>query len=208
MKFKYLFLLVVFVVLGCETKEAKYPKELQKIFNAHGGLDAWNNVKTVSFKIQDESFTIDMETGRKVINAPNYSLGFDGKNYWLSQKDSSFVRTPDNYINSITKTFMMPFSLASEVIYDEKIQDSKISYRNREISFDQNNNITKELIKGNLVIEFDEWQEVTGFKLPKKVKRGLIKSNKVDRLFTKELEFSDVELSQMVLADSFYQNPN
>lgn len=208
MKKNYLFLFILFVMLSCKSKTKQYPQELQQIFEAHGGLQPWGNVKTVSFSVNNEDFTVDLISGKKVVNAPNYSLGFDGKNYWISQKDSVFLRTPKSYLNAVSSMFLMPFSLASEKIFNEKIENSKIFYRNRELSFNSNNNITQEIIKGNSVIEFEEWQEISGFKLPKKVKKGLVKSNKTDKLFIKEIEFTNVAISQATFDDKFYQKPN
>lgn len=187
---------ILLLLASCGTKN-NYPKEIRNIFKAHGGLKAWKNVKTVSFSVGEEVFTLDITSGKKVITAPTYSLGFDGVNYWLLQKEEFFDKNPKEYLQTITNTFLVPFLL--ETIENPMIDKEKsiITFEERDkIHFDKKKyHIQSFLLKDEFRI-YKEWQDVVGFRLPKIVRIG-----------NKELQFSSVLLSQATFADGFYEKP-
>ncbi|MBL4604913.1 MAG: hypothetical protein JKY02_04415 [Flavobacteriaceae bacterium] len=122
-------LLVVLLSISCKTeskkemkKEEKFPSELAKVFEKHGGIDQWRKMKTLSFNRGEEAHTTDLWSRKGVVNAPNYSLGYDGDEVWLSQKDSTaFKSNPSFYYNLYFYFYTMPFVLADDGILYEKI---------------------------------------------------------------------------------------
>ena len=98
-----------------------YPEVFSKIFNKHGGIDKWNELNQLSFVKGKETHTIDLRTRKSLIESENYSLGFDGKNVWLTAKDSlSFKGNKDFYYNLYFYFYAMPFVLADDGIIYEK----------------------------------------------------------------------------------------
>tara|TARA_R110002073_G_scaffold46960_3_gene127769 strand:- start:77 stop:820 length:744 start_codon:yes stop_codon:yes gene_type:complete len=125
-----------------ETKKEKFPNELAKVFEKHGGIDAWRNAKTLSFNKGEEVHTTDLQSRKIVVTAPNYSLGFDGKEVWLSQKNSTaFKGNKDFYYNLYFYFYAMPFVLADDGIIYEKTTDlvfDGVSYPGFKISYKAN----------------------------------------------------------------------
>ncbi|WKD86329.1 hypothetical protein KCTC32516_01699 [Polaribacter huanghezhanensis] len=125
-----------------ETKKENFPNELAKVFEKHGGIEAWKKAKTLSFNKGDEVYTTDLQSRKIVVKAPNYSLGFDGKEVWLSQKDSTAFKGNKNfYYNLYFYFYAMPFVLADDGIMYEKTTDlvfDGVSYPGFKISYKAN----------------------------------------------------------------------
>ncbi|MFY0629513.1 MAG: hypothetical protein JXR05_03970 [Flavobacteriaceae bacterium] len=129
-------LLVAIISVSCKTESKKdastssankkkenFPSELAKVFEKHGGIDEWRKMRTLSFNRGDEAHTTDLWSRKTVVNEPNYSLGYDGSEVWLSQKDStSFKSNPTFYYNLYFYFYTMPFVLADDGITYEKIE--------------------------------------------------------------------------------------
>ena len=128
-KLTLLFILSLMIV-SCKTetkkeiKKENYPTELAKIFQKHGGIDLWRKQKTLSFNKGEEVHSVDLHSRKTVINSPNYSLGFDGKEIWLHEtKEKSFKSRKDFYYNLYFYFYAMPFVLADDGIIYEKTDD-------------------------------------------------------------------------------------
>lgn len=123
-------LLAAIITVSCNTeskkelkKEEKFPKELAKVFDKHGGIDKWRTMRTLSFNRGTEAHTTDLWSRKIVVNEPNYSLGFDGNEVWINQKDStSFKSKPSFYYNLYFYFYTMPFVLADDGITYEKVE--------------------------------------------------------------------------------------
>jgi hypothetical protein len=132
---KIAFLLVLSVVIiSCkketkkeETKEIikeNFPKELGKVFEKHGGIKAWRKAQILSFNKGVEAHTSDLHSRKIVINSPNYSLGFDGKEVWLDEKTKGdYQGNKDFYYNLYFYFYAMPFVLADDGITYNKVED-------------------------------------------------------------------------------------
>ena len=102
-----------------------YPKAIAKIFKAHGGLDQWNTMQTLSFTMEnpegDEVTTTALKSRKSLITMPKHHLGFDGKEVWLLKKDTTTYKgNPKFYYNLMFYFHAMPFVLADNgIIYTE-----------------------------------------------------------------------------------------
>ena len=129
MKNSIVFLFLTLLIVSCKTtttKEEKYiyPEELTKVFEKHGGLENWKKAKTLSFNIGEEVHTSDLQSRKIVINSPAYSLGFNGKETWLTLEDGiEFKKNPDFYYNLYFYFYAMPFVLADDGITYQKVDD-------------------------------------------------------------------------------------
>lgn len=87
-----------------EVKKEFFPAELGKVFEKHGGIDAWRKAQILSFNKGKEIHTADLHSRKIVINSPKYSLGFDGKEVWLDQESSTAFKGNKDFI--ITSIFI------------------------------------------------------------------------------------------------------
>ncbi len=120
-----------------------YPENLNKVFDAHGGLDAWNEMQNLVFTMLkpngDEVTTTHLKNRKSHIEMPKHTIGYNGKEVWLKHKDTTAYKgKPRFYYNLMFYFYAMPFVLADEgivykdvdpLVYDgKKYPGIKISY--------------------------------------------------------------------------------
>ena len=141
MKIKALVLTVFIVAFSCKNKTTPavdyseerldvttsiYPVNITKVFDAHGGLDSWNTMKSLEFTMKksdgDEITTTDLKNRRTFIEMPNHMIGFDGEMVWLKNKDTlQYKGNPKFYYNLMFYFYAMPFILADDGINYEDV---------------------------------------------------------------------------------------
>ncbi|MUU78163.1 DUF6503 family protein [Winogradskyella endarachnes] len=104
-----------------------YPESITKVFNAHGTIEAWNKMKTLSFSIDKptgkEVFTENLKTRAEQIDTPNYTQGFDGATLWISEKDGKeYKGKPKFYKGLMFYFYAMPFVLGDDGIQYKDIE--------------------------------------------------------------------------------------
>lgn len=103
-----------------------YPKYIQKVIDAHGGLEVWKQQRTLSFVLpkpdNPETHTTDLWSRNEKIITPNYMLGFDGKP-WVVDINKNYKGNPEFYHNLMFYFYAMPFVLADEGINYSKAED-------------------------------------------------------------------------------------
>jgi hypothetical protein len=105
-----------------EIKKENFPEELGKVFEKHGGINAWRKAQILSFNKGKEVHTTDLHSRKAVVNHPDYSLGFNGKEVWLSEeKKGTYKGNPTFYYNLYFYFYAMPFVLADDGIIYEKV---------------------------------------------------------------------------------------
>lgn len=123
-------------------KKESFPEKLGKVFEKHGGIKAWRKAQILSFNIGEEVHTVDLHSRKTVVNHPNYSLGFDGKDVWLDEeKLGNYKRNPTFYYNLYFYFYAMPFVLADDGIIYEEVKDlafEGINYPGYKISYKAN----------------------------------------------------------------------
>jgi hypothetical protein len=102
-----------------------YPDNLTKVFDAHGGLDTWNEMATLEFSVEKpggyEITTTDLKDRYALIEMPKHTIGFDGEVLWMKNRDkSTYDGNPKFYYNLMFYFYAMPFVLADDgVMYAE-----------------------------------------------------------------------------------------
>ncbi|MEC3908403.1 DUF6503 family protein [Tamlana sp. 2201CG12-4] len=102
-----------------------YPENISKVFEAHGGVENWNKMQSLTFTIPNpnggEVTTTDLKYRKSLIDMPNHILGFNGKDIWLKDKDTTqYKGNPKFYYNLMFYFYAMPFVLADDgIIYEE-----------------------------------------------------------------------------------------
>ncbi len=122
------------IIIGCQSPDKKvaetvvkqtieYPEVMKKVFDAHGGLTQWNKMNAMSYDIVkeggNEKQLIDLKSRNERIEAANFTMGYDGKDFWL-EADSTYKGNPVFYKNLMFYFYAMPFVLADEgIIFSE-----------------------------------------------------------------------------------------
>ncbi|NER15993.1 DUF6503 family protein [Spongiivirga citrea] len=102
-----------------------YPADVAAIFNAHGGLETWKKMNSMSFEIVkedgNEKQTIDLKSRNDLIETPSHTIGFDGTKSWLLEKEAgTYKGNARFYHNLMFYFYAMPFVLADDGINFEK----------------------------------------------------------------------------------------
>ncbi len=97
-------------------KPKEYPKELQAVFTAHGGLNHWRQMNNLCFEMKgkngNETHTISLPDRKTKIESKDWSIGYDGKGVWLLKHDLGYEGNPVFYHNLMFYFYAMPFVLA------------------------------------------------------------------------------------------------
>ncbi|GAL66723.1 hypothetical protein JCM19301_3201 [Jejuia pallidilutea] len=102
-----------------------YPESITKVFDAHGGVDTWNAMQSLVFTMKkpngDEVTTTDLKNRTSIIEMPKHTIGFNGKDVWLTSKDTTAYKgNPKFYYNLMFYFYAMPFVLADDgIMYEE-----------------------------------------------------------------------------------------
>jgi hypothetical protein len=104
-----------------EVAKPKYPESLSRIFDAHGGLDNWKEMRTLEFNMPkpggNEITTTDLKERYSLVEMPKHTIGFDGENVWMkSSGKEKYDGNPKFYYNLMFYFYAMPFILADDGI--------------------------------------------------------------------------------------------
>ena len=121
-----------------------YPESLTKVFDAHGGLDTWRGIRTLSYEMPKtsgaETHTIDLWSRKDRVDTDQYSMGFDGTDVWLLDANDTYTGDAAFYHNLMFYFYAMPFVLADGgIIYSETdpLTFDGVSYPGIRISYEK-----------------------------------------------------------------------
>lgn len=103
----------------------KYPQGLQDVFTAHGGLQQWSDMQTMTYNMPkesgDETHTIDLKSRDVLIETANYRIGSAAGKVWIAQDTVAFpVERARFYHNLMFYFYAMPFILADDgIVYSD-----------------------------------------------------------------------------------------
>lgn len=116
------------------TQKNNLPKSLEKVLEAHGGLERYKTQNTLSFTLpkpdNPELHIIDLKHRKDRIETPKYDLGFDGEKVWTLAKEEAFSGNPEFYHNLMFYFFNMPFVLADKGIIYSHTNDLIVNEKN------------------------------------------------------------------------------
>jgi hypothetical protein len=102
-----------------------YPESITKVFDAHGGIDNWNKMQTLSFTMEKpigkEVTTTNLKTRAELVDTPTYSMGYDGSHLWVNEKEGNEYKGNAKFYKGLMMYFYaMPFIVGDEgIIYEE-----------------------------------------------------------------------------------------
>ncbi len=145
MKVKVLLFFIAFGFFSCAEKksnelpesapetvnESEYPENLQKIFDAHGGLSLWESFGSLGFTIQKNeqtsSFKTNFEKSKFRVESINFKLGFDGRGSWSQDETTSFNESLYAEYSRILYGAAMPFMIVQDGAFYTQRLDQTIS---------------------------------------------------------------------------------
>ena len=128
------------VMLSCKNNKSKnqtyqeevldvttsiYPENITKVFNAHGSIDTWNEMKSLVFTMEKpngaEVTTTNLKNRKSLIEMPKHAIGFNGEEVWLHSKDTvTYKGNPRFYYNLMFYFYAMPFIVGDDgIIYED-----------------------------------------------------------------------------------------
>jgi len=121
-----------------------HPEELQKVFEAHGGWDTWTKQESLQFSMEGrggvETHTISLKDRSSLIKTDTWSIGYDGKDVWLQQQDSTAYKGSARFYHNLMFYFyVMPFVLGDDGIQYEILPETELmgeKYGAIKISYD------------------------------------------------------------------------
>lgn len=140
MKIKFLSTFLLLALISCKNEKRETtnyskenldvttsicPESISKVFNAHGGLNTWNSMKSLEFTMQKpngpEVTTTHLKNRKSHIEMPDHSIGYNGETLWLHSKDTTeYKGNPRFYYNLMFYFYAMPFILADDgIIYED-----------------------------------------------------------------------------------------
>lgn len=118
-------ILIIGLLSSCQMQQpsvdaAEYPDALQKVFEKHGGIATWNEMRALQYrKNETEQQFIDLKNRRDKVVGEDYEYGFDGTNIWL-KADTSFKGDPAFMHNLYFYFYAMPFVLGDDgIVYKD-----------------------------------------------------------------------------------------
>ena len=214
----------------------EYPVPLIKVFDKHGGLDQWHDMRAMNFEIVKEEGKeityVDLKNRREMIEANNFTMGYDGTQHW-ADTDTSYKGNPVFYKNLMFYFFAMPFVLADEGITYTKVDDlvfEGINYPGYKISYgagigespedeyfmhyDEQNQMawlgytvtyfSKEKAAKISWIRYDDWAIINGLVLPKTLSWYQVENNQPTELRNKR-EFVNVMVTEKPFDDQKFE---
>ncbi|MDC8003464.1 DUF6503 family protein [Aureisphaera galaxeae] len=121
-----------------------YPDKVSQVFEAHGGMEQWNQMNTLSYEVMKgetpELHTVSLKDRRVRINQPDWSIGYDGTQVWLLQNmEDAYEGNARFYHNLYFYFYAMPFVLGDDGIQYELIPNTKLlgkEYEGIKVSYD------------------------------------------------------------------------
>jgi hypothetical protein len=210
-------------------------ESIEKVFDAHGGYNTWAEMQGLEFTLANgERHQIELKSRKVLVEGEKRTIGFDGTDVWVVP--DSLTNGARFYHNLYFYFYAMPFVLGDPgIIYEDidsrelfgmNLRGIKVSYGdgvgdspkdNYILYYDDASKQMQALMytvtfrsqeaseKFNL-IKYDEWQDVAGILMPKKLQWYTYKNDSVGEM-RNEVLFSEVTLSKTKPDDKIFLKP-
>ncbi|PPK96832.1 hypothetical protein LY01_00657 [Nonlabens xylanidelens] len=159
MKKIILALFVATLMVSCKTEEKKevsveketvvektmvdlsrYPQGLKDVLAAHGGLQKWSEMRSLTYSLDETETIADVQTRDIVVKSPTHTIGsLDGK-VWIAQDSAYFPEARAKFYHNLMFYFYsMPFLLAdSGIVYEdvEPLEFDGVTYPGIKVGFE------------------------------------------------------------------------
>jgi hypothetical protein len=212
-----------------------HSETISKVFNAHGGFDNWAEMKQLSYSKGGERTVTNLQNRKIRLDSENQTIGFDGTQVWIAPDTLDASRTRF-YHNLYFYFYAMPFVLGDPNTFFEDVPEREIAgkaVKGVKVSFGENvgdspkdyyivwydpstfkmewlmYTVTFKSGEANenySLIKYDQWENVNGVLLPKKLQWYKWEDNLVGEMRNEAL-FEDIILSKEAPADSLFVMP-
>jgi hypothetical protein len=125
---------------------AGIPENVQKVLEAHGGLEKWDKMNFLTYRLKrgdkNELHQIDLKSRKVRLEGGEWVIGFDGEEVWVSPDKASYGGSSARfYHNLIFYFYAMPFVLGDPGINYETLNPAEIKgkrYNKVRITFGEN----------------------------------------------------------------------
>jgi hypothetical protein len=215
--------------------QTQHSESIEKVFDAHGGYNTWAEMQGLEFTLANgERHQIELKSRKVLVEGEKRTIGFDGTDVWVVP--DSLTNGARFYHNLYFYFYAMPFVLGdpgityedvdSRELFGMNLRGIKVSYGdgvgdspkdNYILYYDNESKQMRALMytvtfrsqeaseKFNL-IKYDEWQEVEGILLPKKLQWYNYKNDSVGEM-RNEVLFSEVMLSKTKPDEKIFLKP-
>lgn len=122
-----------------------YPKYFMEVLQAHGGLEKWQEMGTLQYRLRKDDHTethvIDLNNRKDLVKASNYALGYNGAQVWVSPNKAAFPgKSPIFYHNLYFYFLSIPFVLADPGVVYQQLENMELQgqpYRVIEVRFEE-----------------------------------------------------------------------
>jgi len=113
--------------------ESPFPEILQKVWEAHGGLQKWRQMNTLAFTLHQASLPVnqqlvDLNSGKVLIRNGEVRVGYDGNEVWHIDNPSSHLLLENHQAFHYGHYFFvtMPFLLSDDDVGQQLIGQQRI----------------------------------------------------------------------------------
>jgi len=113
------------------TMATNYPETMTAIFEAHGGMERWNEMNNLCFEMDGrggvETHTTSLKDRKAKIETKDWTIGYDGADVWLLQhKEDAYKGNARFYHNLMFYFYAMPFIVGDNGIQYEKLPATEL----------------------------------------------------------------------------------
>ncbi|WP_124978985.1 DUF6503 family protein [Nonlabens xiamenensis] len=120
----------------------RYPEAIQEVFKAHGGLQRWDDMKSLTYTMGDQVTITDVDSRDIQIETPTHSIGSRDGSVWIAQDSTYFPKEQARFYHNLMFYFYaMPFLLADDgIVYSEAspLDKDGIQYPGIKIAYEDN----------------------------------------------------------------------
>ncbi len=118
---------------------AHHTETISKILAAHGGIENWHKMNSMSFDMANgEQHTINLKSRKVRIDAEKHAIGYNGEDVWISPAENEYRGNARFYHNLYFYFHAMPFVLGDPGIRYEDLPEAEMmgkTYKGVLVSF-------------------------------------------------------------------------
>jgi hypothetical protein len=108
-----------------------YPAYFMDVVQAHGGLENWQKLGTMQFRLlsngSTETHIIDLKNRKDLVKSDSYTMGYDGAQVWVSPNKAAYPgKSARFYHNLYFYFYAIPFVLADPGVRYEQMPDTEL----------------------------------------------------------------------------------
>lgn len=104
---------------------AHHSASVSKVFDAHGGFDAWRNLNQLSYQMGEQTTLVELKSRYTRLESENMTVGYDGEKVWVNPPSENADRQRMRY-NLMFYFYAFPFVVGDPGITYEDLEPKEI----------------------------------------------------------------------------------